>query len=215
MATRKNTAPAVAQSVDASPDIQRTIAEAIELVETTQRALEPNEQRASEYGALGQAVAKLWNAHNQVERLPWAAPAHAVPASIARAAAEAPSRAAFLEFDGLLERLSNLVSHLRCADVALFDLQAIPEPLQGACIVLHDAIENLGALHGSMEEWAAKADREARYAGAAEAHDALDAEVPEALAQHAMAALRETVALTKSEQARFRRELTRRLREAP
>jgi hypothetical protein len=29
-----------------------------------------------------------------------------------------------------------------------------------------------------------------------------------------MAALRETVALTKSEQARFRRELTRRLREA-
>ncbi|MHB1814149.1 MAG: hypothetical protein ACYCUE_04880 [Steroidobacteraceae bacterium] len=78
MATRKNTAPAEAQSVDASPDIQRTIAEAIELVETTQRALEPNEQRASEYGALGQAVAKLWAAHNRVER--------SVPESVIRAA---------------------------------------------------------------------------------------------------------------------------------
>ena len=86
MATRKNTAPAVAQSVDASPDIQRTIAEAIELVETTQRALEPNEQRASEYGALGQAVAKLWDAHNRVERLP--SGAHA-PADLPRALAEA------------------------------------------------------------------------------------------------------------------------------
>ena len=31
----------------------------------------------------------------------------------------------------------------------------------------------------------------------------------------AMAALRETVALTRAEQAKFRRELTRRLREAP
>jgi hypothetical protein len=76
MATRKNNAPAVAQSPAAS--IQCAIAEAIELVETTQRALEPNEQRASEYGALGQAVAKLWNVHNQVER--------SVPESVIRAA---------------------------------------------------------------------------------------------------------------------------------
>ena len=113
-----------------------------------------------------------------------------------------------------LERLRNLVSHLKCADGALYDLQAVPEPLQGACIVLHDAVENLGALHSRLEEWSIKADREAPYTGAAEEHDARGAELPEALAQHAMAALRETVALTKSEQARFRRELTRRLREA-
>ena len=32
MPTRNNTAPAVPQSVDASPDIQRTIAEALELL---------------------------------------------------------------------------------------------------------------------------------------------------------------------------------------
>ncbi len=110
--------------------------------------------------------------------------APALPESIIRAAAEAPSPPAFLELDGLLERLLNLVSHLRCADGVLFDLQAVPEPLQGAVIVLHDAVENLGALHSRMEEWAAEADRNARYAGAAEAHDALDAELPEALAQH-------------------------------
>ena len=94
MATRKNTAPAVAQSVDASPDIQRTIAEAIELVETTQRALESNEQRASEYGALGQAVAKLWAAHNHVELLPSGAPAPAdLPSPLADAIAAQQDRA--------------------------------------------------------------------------------------------------------------------------
>ena len=100
------------------------------------------------------------------------------------AAAEAPSPPAFLELDRLLEKLLNLVSHLRCADGVLFDLQAVPEPLQGAAIVLHDAVENLAALHGSLEEWSITAGREARVAGAAEATDALDAEVPEALAQH-------------------------------
>jgi hypothetical protein len=100
--------------------------------------------------------------------------AQAVSDSIARAAAEAPSPPAFVELDRLLERLLNLVSHLRCADGVLFDLQAVPEPLQGAAIVLHDAIENLGALHTSLDEWAAKASREARYAGAAEATDALE-----------------------------------------
>ena len=113
MATRKNTAPAVAQSVNASPDIQRSIA-------------------------------------------------------------EAPSPPAFLELDELLQKLLNVISHLRCADVALFDLQAVPEPLQGACIVLHDAVENLGALHSRLEEWSIKASSEARYAGAAGAHDALE-----------------------------------------
>ena len=86
MATRKNTAPASAQSVDTSSDIQCTIAEAIELVETTQRALEPKEQRASEYGTLAQAVAKLWNAHHQLELLPSAASA---PADLPRPLADA------------------------------------------------------------------------------------------------------------------------------
>ena len=94
MATRKNNAPAVAQSVDASPDIQRTIAEAIELIETTQRALQPNEQRASEYGTLAQAVAKLWAAHNQVERLPSGAALSAdLPRPLADAIAAQQDRA--------------------------------------------------------------------------------------------------------------------------
>ncbi len=83
-----------------------------------------------------------------------------------------------------LERLRNLVSHLKCVDGALYDLQAVPEPLQGACIVLHDAVENLGALHSRLEEWSIKASREARYAGAPELHDARGAELPEALAAH-------------------------------
>ena len=111
---------------------------------------------------------------------PTGAQSPAVPESVIRAAAEAPSPAAFLELDELL----NVISHLRCADGVLFDLQAVPEPLQGAAIVLHDAVEDLAALHSRMDDWAAKASREARYAGAAEATDALDAEVPEALAQH-------------------------------
>jgi hypothetical protein len=59
MATRNRTAPAVAQPVDPSPDIQRTIAAALELVETTQRALQPNEQRASEYSAPEDANSQL------------------------------------------------------------------------------------------------------------------------------------------------------------
>lgn len=50
--SNRSPAPTEAQSVDASPEIQRAIAEAVELIETTQRALEPNEQRASEYGVL-------------------------------------------------------------------------------------------------------------------------------------------------------------------
>ena len=100
------------------------------------------------------------------------------------AAAEAPSPPAFLELDGLLERLLNLVSHLRCADGVLFDLQAVPEPLQGAAIVLHDAVENLAGLHSRMDEWAAKASREARVAGAADESATWGDEVPEALAQH-------------------------------
>lgn len=114
---------------------------------------------------------------------PAGAQSPAVPESI-RAAAEAPSPPALLELDDLLERLLNIVSHLRCADGVLYDLQSVPEALQPAAIVLHDAVENLDQLQSRLDAWSAKADREARYAGAAGARDALDAEVPEALAQH-------------------------------
>ena len=139
MATRKNTAPAVAQSVNAPLDVQRTIVEAIELVETTQRALEPNEQRASEYGALGQAVAKLWDTHNRVELLPSVAPA---PAGLGGEG-----------LDELLHRMLDIVSHLQCADRVLYDLQEVPEALQPACIVLHRATQDLARLHTALDEW--------------------------------------------------------------
>jgi len=125
MATRKITAPVVAQSVDAPLDVQRTIAEAIELVETTQRALEPNEHRASEYGALGQAVAKLWAAHNQVELLP--------------SAASAPAESGGEGLDELLHRMFDIVSHLQCADRILYDLESVPRDLQPASIVVRVA----------------------------------------------------------------------------
>jgi hypothetical protein len=113
-------------------------------------------------------------------------PAHSAPIGsvLAEEAAEAPSPQVFLELDELLQKLLNVISHLRCADSGLYDLQSVPAALQPAAIVLHDAIENLAALHSRMEEWAAEDSREARYAGAAEAHDARDAELPEALAQH-------------------------------
>lgn len=132
-------APAVAQSVNAPLDVQRTIAEAIELVETTQRALEPNEHRASEYGALGQAIAKLWAAHNQVELLPSVAPA---PAGLGGEG-----------LDELLHRMLDIVSHLQCADRVLYDLQEVPEALQPACIVLHRATQDLARLHTALDEW--------------------------------------------------------------
>ena len=115
---------------------------------------------------------------------PAGAQSPALPDSIIRDAAEAPSPPAFLELDRLLEKLLNLVSHLRCADGVLFDLQAVPEPLQGAAIVLHDAVENLAALHDSLEEWSIKASREARVAGAADESATWGDELPEALAQH-------------------------------
>ncbi len=115
---------------------------------------------------------------------PAGAQSPAVPESVIRAAAEAPSPPAFVEFDRLLEELLGLISHLKCADSGLYDLQSVPEALQPAAIVLHDAVEDLAALHSRMEEWAIGASREARYASAAEAHDALDVEVPETLAQH-------------------------------
>lgn len=90
----------------------------------------------------------------------------AVPDSIG-AAAEAPSTAAFLELNKLLEQLLNLVSNLRGADGVLFDLQAVPEPRSRApASSVHDAIENLAALHSRLEEWCIKADRGARVAGA-------------------------------------------------
>lgn len=107
----------------------------------------------------------------------------AVPESIIRAAAEAPSPPVFLEFDELLETLLNLVSHLRCADGVLYELQVVPEPLRGAGIVLHDAVENLAGLHNRLQEWPSNADREARYAGATDAHATWSAELPGAVAQ--------------------------------
>jgi DNA repair ATPase RecN len=153
MATRKNNAPAVAQSVDASPDIQRTIAEAIELVETTQRALEPNEQRASEYGALGQAVAKLWAAHNQVELLP--------------SGTSAPVESAPDGFDDLLGRMLNVIGHFQCADRVLFDMQEVPEQLQPAAVVLHDATEVLRRLYDELDTWGMHRRRNQAEAGGA------------------------------------------------
>ena len=45
-------AESVSPSHAALHGIQGMLAEAVELIETTQRALEPNEQRASEYGVL-------------------------------------------------------------------------------------------------------------------------------------------------------------------
>jgi len=153
MATRNRTAPAVAQSPAASPDIQRAIAEAIELVETTQRALEPNEQRASEYGALGQAVAKLWAAHNQVELPP--------------SAASAPAESAPDGFDELLHRMLDIVSHLQCADRVLYDLQNVPVELQPAAVVLHDATEVLRRLYDELDTWGMHRRRNQAEAGGA------------------------------------------------
>jgi hypothetical protein len=135
--SNRSPAPTEAQSVDASPEIQRAIAEAVELIETTQRALEPDERRVSEYGALGQAVAKPWAAHNQVELLPSGA--------IAPAGGEG--------LDELLHRMLDIVSHPHCADRVLFDLQNVPEALQPACIVLHRATQDRGRLRVDLDEW--------------------------------------------------------------
>lgn len=151
MATRKNNAPVVAQSPAAS--IQCAIAEAIELVETTQRALEPNEQRASEYGTLAQAVAKLWAAHNRVELPP--------------SAASAPAEAGGEGLDELLRRMLDIVSHLQCADRILYDLESVPQDLQPASIVVHNATEALDRLHNALSEWDAAHDCQALPGGAA------------------------------------------------
>jgi hypothetical protein len=47
----------------------------------------------------------------------------------------------------------DIVSHLQCADRVLYDMQEVPEPLQPACVVLHDATEALRCLYNELDTW--------------------------------------------------------------
>jgi hypothetical protein len=87
-----------------------------------------------------------------------------------------------------------------------------------ACIVLLDAVEHLAGLHNRMEEWSLNVGREARVAGAdvitpAKSDDTAS-KADLRVMRAAMTAFREAVSLNKLEQAKFRGELARRLRDA-
>ncbi|MGA7540627.1 MAG: hypothetical protein WBW93_17860 [Steroidobacteraceae bacterium] len=57
------------------------------------------------------------------------------------------------EFHKLQSRLLNLVGYFRLVDQRLFDLQGVPEELQPAAVVLHDATEALDQLHNEFDGW--------------------------------------------------------------
>ena len=57
------------------------------------------------------------------------------------------------EFHKLQSRLLNLIGYFRLVDQRLFDLQGVPEELQPAAVVLHDATEALDQLHNEYDGW--------------------------------------------------------------
>lgn len=61
-----------------------------------------------------------------------------------------PSRSDWYDLQG---RLLNLVHHFQLIDQRLFDFQDVPEELQPAGTVLHDATEALDRLHNDYDGW--------------------------------------------------------------
>lgn len=56
------------------------------------------------------------------------------------------------ELDSIQEEMLKLVHHLRLADQRLWgDLEGVPDELQAAAVVLHDATEAFNALHNRLD----------------------------------------------------------------
>lgn len=146
MPKSQDTAPAGATSpLDHVRAASERISAAADIVATVQQALEPDEadeRHVSAYGALGQAHAMLRAADSSLDL-----------AAIADQHRGAGEREGSDSLDALLTRLLEIVGHLQCADLVLFNLQDVPEPLQPAAIVLHRATQDLNRLHTLMDRW--------------------------------------------------------------
>lgn len=56
-------------------------------------------------------------------------------------------------FHDLHASMLEIIGHLQCADLVLFDLQNVPGELQPAAIVLHRAVAQLDQLHNDLDTW--------------------------------------------------------------
>ncbi|MHB8814461.1 MAG: hypothetical protein ACYDAE_14485 [Steroidobacteraceae bacterium] len=96
-------------------------------------------------------------------------PESAIRAAVDRTLVEVEPAEDRSNFDDLHQRLLKITSHALCADKVLSDLQDVPDGLQAACIVLHNAAMDLDGLCDEFDSWRANhvcrpktaADREA------------------------------------------------------